>query len=321
MKRLQPVILIFVLSQVLSSCIKLDESELGKGILDLYVYDFQTNTNRQITNTPDIYEFPVGFSGEKIVYKDNDGVSNMNVDGSGKELVLSSGSFTEFHVSGNGKYIFIKDGNIFIMNSDGTGLSQITDTPLNFFAPELSPDGKYISACCDNGFILINLLTGVTDVINRSKPSSLYDWSSNSGKLTYSIYINNFSQVFSYDVATKHEVQLTDNQKFNYFPKWRKGSDQIIFASALADYGSDLVLMNSDGSSAELILHDNGLSYPVCSPSGNQVAFINQDGDLGICDMTGQNYKVLNNLPGGCLEPSWSDDGRYILYYRAFPEL
>lgn len=321
MKRLLPVVLMLVLSQVISSCIKLDESELGKGILDLYVFDFQSNTNKQITNTPDIYEFPVGFSGEKIVYKDNDGVSSMNIDGTEKKLLLSSGSFTEFHVSGNGKFIFIKDGNIFIMNTDGSGLSQITDTPLNFFAVEISPDGKYISACCDNGFILINLLTGETEVINRNKPSSLYDWSSDSGKLTYSIYINNYSQVFSYAIATKVEVQLTDNLKFNYFPKWRNGSDQIIFASALADYGSDLILMNSDGSAAEVIIHNSSINFPVCSPSGNQVAFVNQNGDLGICDITGQNYKVLNDLPGGCMEPSWSDDGRYILYYRAFPEL
>lgn len=305
----------------ISSCLKIKEADLEEGLYDLYVYDFQTGTNNQLTNSPDIMEFPVGFSGSKIIYKDTEGVLRMNIDGSEKELVLSSGTYSEFHVAENGKFIYIKDGNIFIMNSDGTGETQVTNSSLHYFASELSPDGNYVSTCSDNGLIIINLLTGVTEVVNRKNPSSLYDWSSDSKKLTYSIYIDDYSQVFSYDLISKHEIQLTDNLKYNYFPKWRAGTDQIIFTSALADYGADLIIIDSDGSDANLIIHTGSINFPVCSPSGNKIAFINQSGDLSVCDISGQNYKTLNNLPGSCLEPSWSPDGRYVLYYRAFLEL
>lgn len=321
MRRTVYITLILFLSQVVSSCVKFNESDLEKGLYDLYVYDMQSGENTQVTSTAGIMEFPVGFSGSKIIFKDNEGVSRMNVDGTGRELILPSGYYTEFHITINGKFIFIKDGNIFLTNPDGSGETQLTSVPLNYYAPDLSPDGNYISACCDNGLVIINRNTGETEIVNHKQPSSLYSWSSNSGKLTYSIYVDNYSQVFSYDLLTKHEQQLTDNQKFNYFPKWKNGSDQILFTSAAANYGADLILIKSDGSDSQVIIHKGNISLPACSPAGNKVTFINQDGDLAICDITGQNYKVVNNLPGACLEPSWSEDGKYILYYRAFLEL
>jgi Tol biopolymer transport system component len=75
--------------------------------------------------------------------------------------------------------------------------------------------------------------------------------------------------------------------------------------------------MSADATVQKIILHQNTLTTPAWSPDGNRIAFINENSDLAIIDVTGENYRVLNTIPGACLQPVWSPDGKYILYNRA----
>jgi hypothetical protein len=53
------------------------------------------------------------------------------------------------------------------------------------------------------------------------------------------------------------------------------------------------------------------------SPDGQQVAFVTEASNLAIVNIDGNNYHIINELPGACMGPVWSSDGKYILYNRA----
>ncbi len=113
------------------------------------------------------------------------------------------------------------------------------------------------------------------------------------------------------------ESQITNISKFNYEPKCNPVKNEILFTSSRADYGSDLVIANQDGSEPGVILHTTRISSPCWSPQGDRIVFITANSDVVVIDRDGKNYKIINEIPGACMQPVWSADGNYILYYRA----
>jgi Tol biopolymer transport system component len=114
-----------------------------------------------------------------------------------------------------------------------------------------------------------------------------------------------------------NESQITNIDKYNYYPKCNPGKNIILFTSSHADYGGDLVICDQNGLSQKVIIHKNQISSPFWSPDGEKIVFVTDDSNLAIIDKNGGNYKIINEISGACMDPEWSDDGNYILYYRA----
>ena len=316
-------VLLLLITMITFSCESKNEytpnpNPSDSGLYDLFLYDVNSHVTTQITSSPDEGENSYSFSpdSKKILYANRNGINEMNINGSGNRIIARSGGSPSY--SPDGKQIaFVDTNKLYIMDVDGTDKVALTNKKYGLWYPVWSKDGQKIACTSDLGLCLVTL-DGTVKVFTHLSSSDWYDWSYNSKDLYYSKFTSDsYSQIIRYNIAEDKEYQVTNDNKYNYSPRCSPLNNEVVFVSTVADYGADLFLISADGSGSQSILHKNTIASPCWSPEGDKIVFVTDYSDLAIVDKTGENYKVINEIPGACMEPKWSPDGRYILYYRA----
>ena len=107
------------------------EKELEDGLDDLYLYNVNTKVTIMITSSPDNFEWSYSFSpdSKKILYIDEFGINEMNLDGSENRLLMAGGSSPCYSPDGS-KIAFTDEKKLYLMNVDGTNKTQIVDTDI-----------------------------------------------------------------------------------------------------------------------------------------------------------------------------------------------
>lgn len=315
--------LIFILGTI--SCEKSDELssnlkdiDSDTGLYDFYLYDIISNVTTKITSSPNQIEssYSISPDSKKILYINENGINEMNIDGSDNKILITKGLSPSYSPDGR-QVAFVDENKLYVINIDGTNKIQISDKNIGFWHPVWSRDGENIACSSDSGLCIISI-KGNLNVYSSSNSADWYDWSNDSKEIYYSKFIsNNYAQIFKYDIIENKESQITDIDKYNYSPKCNPNKNEIIFTSSHADYGGDLILANPDGLSRNVILHKNKITSPCWSPKGDKIVFVTEVSNIAIIDKNGDNYIIINEIPGACMEPKWSNDGKYILYYRA----
>ena len=197
---------------------------------------------------------------------------------------------------------------IFVANSDGTGLKRITDNPKYDAEPIISADGKRIvfGSQRDGDFDVYIMNADGSDV-RRLTDRVGYDggpWFSPDGKkIVWRAWYpeteadrarwrdcmeNNYIvpvplQIWVMDVDGSNKVRLTHNDAVNWAPSWHPDGERIIFASNMDDWRDDikkfghnfeLYLINVDGTGLERITYNKVFdSFPMFSPDGKKLAW------------------------------------------------
>jgi len=308
----------FLLATTLFSC-KKDESKsrTNAGLNDLYIYNVAAKTNTRITNSPDKLEDSYLFSpdNQKIFFNAGDSALAINIDGTGITWLTARLSDRDYSPDGK-SIVYSSNAVLFLENTNGTNKHQLTTNAIGFWKPIWSKDGQKIACSSDKGLCIVTLDGAVTNFTSENS-AEWYNWSSDSKKLVYSKFISDYAQIFKYDLSKSEESKLSDSWKFNYNPLFCEVTDEIMYLSSVNGDGCDLILMNADGSHQKTISHRNKIISPCWSPDGKYIAFVNEDSNLAVIDSDGNNYHIINDLPGACLDPVWSSDGKYILYNRA----
>ncbi|MFB6341066.1 hypothetical protein ACE1ET_05070 [Saccharicrinis sp. FJH62] len=304
------------------SCEKNDDIkniDSGIGLYDFYLYDVNSNVTTKITSSSDNIEssYSISPDSKKVLFVDKNGINEMNIDGSENKILVTNGNSPCYSPDGN-KIAYIIENRLFVINSDGTNENQIYDEDLGLWHPMWSKNGEYIVCSSDNGICIISL-DGDLQIISSGSSTDWYDWSNDSKKIFYSKFLSNnyYAQIFKYDILQDKESQITDIDKYNYTPKYNPVTNAILFTSSYADYGGDLITCDEDGLNQNVIIHKEKIESPCWSPNGDKIAFVTEGSNLAMIDRNGENYKVINEIPGACMTPIWSNDGNYILYYRA----
>jgi TolB protein len=229
-------------------------------------------------------------------------------------------------VSGEGTLIFqsSRDGNseIYRVQADGTGLTNLTNDPGDDTFAVWSPDGKQIAFISDRSG-QENLYVMDSD---GSNPRHLHDlevsgrpaWSPDGKKIALSpgVIIN---------ADGSGEVPLTaDIVGGCYNPAWSPDGAQIACQnrySAIAVRNADLTgrNVNLEGQTRSLMVRQFN-QFPTWSPGGARIAFLADDGyssgHTEICiinpDLSGL-VRLSDNEKGG-RAPAWSPDGTKIAY-------
>lgn len=184
---------------------------------------------------------------------------------------------------GNGQIAFVsgRDGTeqIYIMQPDTTGQTQLTSGAAQNIEPSWSPDGRRIAFVGVGG---------------------------------------GFDQVFVMNSDGSGRTQLTTDTSNDDWPTWSPDGQKIAFVKNFGTQSSGIWVMNTDGSS-QTQLTASGDKDPAWSPDGTRIAFASQrNGNEGIFVMNADGSGITQLAAGTCSgamqEPSWSPDGAKIAF-------
>lgn len=170
---------------------------------------------------------------------------------------------------------------IFVMNADGTGVTQLTFTQFLVYDRDPVAFGKQIVfSRLDNGINSICImnadgtqLTQFPQTIGATSPAP----SPKGGRIAFRLY----GDIYVLDVASGGVTNLTRSYDDEEQPAYSPSGKQIAFAKFGAEGG--ILVMNDDGTQVTQLTTGGTDSNPQWSPDGKQLAFTSvRDGSHGI---------------------------------------
>ena len=225
---------------------------------DIWVMDINGGNKHNITNTPAAYDSDPTWSSDISILAyttvtntyTQTFITVANADGSNAHAITTSPGFSMPTWSGNkiaAAYLSNGSWDIYTMNSDGTNLQNITDSPtVGEFMPSWSPDGTVLA-----------FVRALADTV------------------TYEIFVMNA------DGTNQHN--LTNNTIQDSSPDWSPDGTEIVFMQYDEDFSMELMVMSANGANDRSITNapESLRALPIvgfcrhqaCSPrSGNRAA-------------------------------------------------
>ena len=226
----------------------------------------------------------------------------------------------------NGKIAFestrnSSTGQIYTVNPDGSGVTQLTFTSADNSYPELSADGKQIvfESLRDGNheiYVMNADGTGQTRLTNNSDIDNVPTWSPDSTKIAFTSLRDGNEEIYVMNTDGTGQTNLTNNSASDANPVWSPDGTKIAFHSDRN--GSPYIfVMNTDGSGVTQLTTSGSDGGPAWSPDGTKIAFpSDRNGNLDIyvmnADGSGQTQLTFDSV--GAAGPAWSPDGTKIIF-------
>lgn len=241
---------------------------------------------------------------------------------------------------------FVADGDIYIINLDGTGLTRLTaDDDADHSSPAFSPDGTkiaYVSGEKDNVHRAVYVMDADgSDKRCLSPPKEEWNFKDMSpgfppdGERVVATrtYFPPCSIVFFplaggeeeiFDIKIRDAWQIERPKDYAgpgpgsdvSAPAFTADGRKIAYRVTPNCSGSLLWIVNADGSGARLLTKDNAYSH-VFSPDGKKLAFFTwtEEGrHIGVINADGTGRRQLTKGDRDNFSPSFSPDGKKIIY-------
>lgn len=250
----------------------------------------------------------------------------------------------------NGKILFADDRftdenpegdwEIFSVNPNGSGLTQLTSNAVQDHGPTGSPDGEKIAFFSDRDPVAdgdYDIYVMDADGSNHASVTvgSARDlfpaWSPDGKRLAFSSVQfggepgTTDGEIFVVNTdGTGDRVQLTDNSATDLLPDWSPDGRRISFVSH-RDGNSEVYVMNANGAGEKNLTRNPAYdSFPSWSPDGRRIAFETQrdkgtytdvNREIYAMDANGRNPVNLTRDPIALDSiPAWSPNGRKIAF-------
>lgn len=199
------------------------------GTYDIYSIKVDGSNEIKLTNQNDNFSPQYFPDNNSIIFSSSNntwsGIYKMNIDGSNKQLLTpQSKSFGEPKISASGNMISMTSNDwngsqIFVMNSDGSNLKQITFTVSSKYFPGSPRDGD-----CNPV------------------------WSPNNNTIAYVSYENGSPDIFIINSNGTGKKRLTDTPLRDENPCWTTDGNYIIFSSNRnMNVSSEIYIMRTAG--------------------------------------------------------------------------
>lgn len=233
-------------------------------------------------------------------------------------------------------FVSYRDGNgeIYVMDADGSNQTRLTNQPALDTGPKWSPDGRriaFVSARSKTAQVWVMNANGsdARRVAETPGEQGAVQWSPGGSKLAFLAVTRGKTDVMVADVDGGKAVNLTEAAKKSHSgAAWAPDGTRIAFTRFEGDTVSDIVVAKVDGSGTSNVTNSKSFlnTQPAWSPDGRQIAFLStRDHPEG----TRANAFVMNadgsaavNVAGQPeiehMMVNWAADGRRI-YFVAVP--
>jgi WD40 repeat protein len=215
---------------------------------------------------------------------------------------------------------------IYTINSNGTGSTNLTTNAVSDEDPVWSPDGSRIAFATNrDGIFRIYVMNAdgtnqraLTPVgVTARQPT----WSPDGEKIAFVGTADGNSEIYAMKANGTDVVRLTRSPQVDVDPAWSPNGGRIAFRSDRSG-NPDIYVMNEDGSNpTRLTTTAAEEKEPAWSPDGSKIVFARGQCDFyygcyfDLVVMNANGSGVSEGIAGpGSTSPAWSPDGKWIAF-------
>ena len=218
---------------------------------------------------------------------------------------------------------------IYVVRSNRTNTTRLTDHPGRDEDPVWSPDGRRIAFTSErDGIRAIHVMNNDGSNVTRLTPTTAASyrpaWSPNGSRIAFVSERDDNVELYVMNADGTNTVRLTNHgEAIDRDPAWSPNGAKIAFSSDLQG-NRDIYVVNANGSGLARITADTAAdAHPEWSPDGSKLAFSRLQCIEGRWPNTCYPAVMIINASGGSPievgignEPSWSPDGLRIAATR-----
>jgi len=229
-------------------------------------------------------------------------------------------------------FVSNRSGNkeIWAMDYDGQNAHALTHLGTISLSPRVAPDNSRVafSSLGKNGWSIKMYSIELGRLVNFASPGGTTlspAWSSDGSKIAFSSNKSGDPEIYVSDASGGNQRRLTAFHGPDVSPVWNpKSNSQIAWVSGRTNL-PQIYMMDSDGANVSRITDTGYATSPSWSPNGQFLAFAwnrkygpGAPGgqDIYIIDIASKRWVQLTHEEGRNDFPSWSPDGRHIVYQR-----
>ena len=232
----------------------------------------------------------------------------------------ASSSFTFHGACSSGRIVFDVGGRLWQVNSDGSGLSEVTALgAVNAATPSVTLDGSRIAFTESYGSLTLmdwdaSNLSPLVSMGSLQEPA----WSPDGSRIAFNGIDAETGtwDIYVIDRDGSNLRNITNSPHQEHRPAWTRDGSRILFSAAV-DGSEVMYSINPDGTGREPL---GAGANPVQSPTAGTVAFYG-GGMLRIMDPDGQNVRDVPGSYNFSGSLAWSPDGRLLIFFAgALPQ-